>query len=114
MWHNHATILGTGYILVTVSTIYDQTVHLTEEEYFRRTGQKVKSIQNVVEDPHIHMIGVGSSSVQDQASVIPDRVKCLHDLHKVVTTSKGLEVNDKLHFFKGDDAPAQQFERGTQ
>jgi len=57
------------------------------------------------------MIGVGSS-VEDQASVIPDRVECLHDLHKVVTTSKGLEVNHKLHFFKGD-APAQQFECGT-
>ena len=113
MWHDHATILGTGYILVTVNTIYNQAVHLTEEEYFRRTGQKVKSIQKLVEDPRIHMIGVGSSSVEDQASVIPDRVECLHDLHQVVTTSKGLEVNDKLHFFKGD-APAQQFERGTQ
>ena len=113
LWHDHATILGTGYILVTVGTIYDQGVHLNEEEYYRRTGKKVKNIQKLVEAPHIHIIGVGSSSVEDQASVLPDRVECLNDLHKVSTTSLGIPINDELRFFKGD-TPAQQFERGTQ
>ena len=113
LWHDHATILGTGYILVTVGTIYDQGVHLNEEEYYRRTGKEVKNIQKLVEAPHIHIIGVGSSSVEDQASVLPDRVECLNDLHKVSTTSLGIPINDELRFFKGD-TPAQQFERGTQ
>ena len=113
LWHDHATILGTGYILVTVGTIYDQGVHMNEEEYYRRTGKKVKSIQKLVEGPHIHIIGVGSSSAEDQASVLPDRVECLNDLNKVLTTGIGILINDELRFFK-DDTPAQQFERGTQ
>lgn len=102
-----------GFILVTVGTIYDQAVHMNEEECYTRTGKKVKSIQKLVEGPHIHIIGVGSSSAEDQASVLPDRVECLNDLHKVLTTSIGIPIIDELHFFKGD-TPAQQFERGTQ
>ena len=27
IWHDHATILGTGYVLVTVITIYDPAGH---------------------------------------------------------------------------------------
>ena len=37
----------------------------------------------------------------------------LNDLHKVLTTSIGIAMNDELCFLKGD-TPAQQYERGTQ
>ena len=86
---------------------------MNEEECYTRTGKKVKSIQKLVEGPHIHIIGVGSSSAKDQASVLADRVECLNDLHKVLTTSIGIPINDELRFFKGDTL-AQQFECGTQ
>ena len=58
------------------------------------------------------MIVLGSSSA-DQASIIPDRVDCLHDMAKPSTTSSGVVIHDELRFLKGD-TPAQQFERGTQ
>lgn len=55
----------------------------------------------------------GTSSVQDQASLIPDRVDYLEDLSQPLVTSNGVVVEDVLRFFKGD-TPAQSFERGTQ
>ena len=59
------------------------------------------------------ILDISSSSAKDQDSVLPDRVECLKDLNKVLTTGIGIPINDELCFFKGD-TPAQQFERGTQ
>ena len=115
IWHDHATILGTGYVLVTVNTIYDPAVHMSEEQYTCKTGKVVKCvrIQQLVEEPLIHIIAAGTSSIQDQASLIPDRVDCLEDLSQPLVSSNGVVVEDILRFFKGD-TPAQSFERGTQ
>ena len=115
IWHDHATILGTGYVLVTVNTVYDTAVHMSEDQYTCKTGKAVKCarIQQLVEEPLIHIIAAGTSSVQDQASLIPDRVDCLKDLSQPLVTSNGVVVEDVLRFFKGD-TPAQSFERGTQ
>ena len=33
VWHDHATILGTCFIMITINTIYDTAVFLTAEEY---------------------------------------------------------------------------------
>ena len=59
------------------------------------------------------MIAACSSSAEDQAALITDRLDCLSDLSKPLTASNGVPVHNELRFFKGD-APAQQFERGTQ
>ncbi len=39
MWHDHSTILQTGYILFAVSVVYDPAVFLTDEEYRQKTGK---------------------------------------------------------------------------
>ena len=112
-WHDHAKILGTGYLLITINTVYDTAQFMTEQEYKVKTGKDVSNIQAIVEKPHIYIIAAGSSSAEDQAAVIPDRTECLHDLTQVCISSKGIGITDTLRFFKGD-GPAKQFERGTQ
>lgn len=59
------------------------------------------------------MIAACSSSAEDQAALISDRLECLSDLSKPLEASNGVQVHDELRFFKGD-TPEQQFERGTQ
>jgi len=107
--HDHASILGTGFVLVTVGIIFDPTVFLTDVEYKAKV-RKVADIQQIVEEPNVIVLG---SSSADEASIIPDRVDCHLDMAKPSTTSSGVDIHDELRFLKGD-TPAQQFERGTQ
>ncbi len=89
MWHDHATILRNGFIMVTLHIVYDEAVFFTNEEYFDKTGKRL-NVQCEVEQPEIYLLVLGSSSVEDQATVIPDRVDCLFDLSTpvVMTNSK--------------------------
>ena len=57
------------------------------------------------------MLSLGSSSVEDQAALIGDRVERLADLSIPLDTEKG-EIKDTLCFFTGDH-PAAQFKQGT-
>lgn len=91
MWHDHATILRNGFIMVTLHRVYDAAVFFTNEEYFNKTGKRL-NVQCEVEKPEIYVLVLGSSSVEDQAIVIPDRVEYLSDLSTPVVTTNG-----KLH-----------------
>ena len=115
MWHDHSTILQTGYILFAVWVIYDPAVFYTQEYWKSLNPQKGNvHIQSLVEEPMIYMIAPSSSSPTDQLALVGDRTECLSELSKPVITSDGTtEINDCLRFFCGDK-PAQQFERGTQ
>ena len=44
MWHDHATILGKSNLLITVHTIYDPAVFLTDSEYEEK--YKTDSVSN--------------------------------------------------------------------
>ena len=96
-WHDHATILNHGFLMVTVHTLYDQAVHLTNQEYLNKTGKHL-NVQAEVEQPEVYMLAMGSSSVNDQASVIADRVECLHDLQRPIKTSNGM-LDDIWHAY---------------
>ena len=113
IWHDHASILGSGYILVTVGVIFDPAVFMSEAEYQVKTGKSLNDIQQIIEEPYIHMTAACSSSAEDQVALISDRLECLSDLSKPLKASNGVQVHNELCFFKGD-TPAQQFERGTQ
>ena len=43
VWHDHATILNNGLIMITVHVVYDKAMFLTNEEYYNRTGITVSS-----------------------------------------------------------------------
>ena len=96
-------VLSRGYILVTLSVIFDEAVFNDE----RKHGVK---LQEYVEQPEICM---SSSSVDDQAAIIPDRLECLSSLSQPLLSSNGVEINDILCFFMGDHK-AIAFEQGAQ
>lgn len=108
IWHDHSTILKTGYILFAVWVVYDPAVFFTDKECGIGSN-----IQETVEQPTIYMLAPSSSSPSDQLALIPDRVECLQELTNPLKSSNGITVLDRMRFFCGDK-PAQQFERGTQ
>ena len=59
-WHDHATILGRGYVLVTVSVIHNHAI-FTPGSYQ----------QSFIEEPEVHILGVSSSSPEDQWHLSP-------------------------------------------
>lgn len=101
LWHDHGTILHLG-----VHVAYDPALF---EEYEVKTG----CTSSLVETPTVYLLAAGSSSVEDQIAILQDRLDCLLDLSTEISSSNGVSICDKLHFFVGDH-PAQQFERGTQ
>ena len=111
IWHDHSTLLGKGYVMITAKIIYDKAVFKTRSEL----GAHVDSVQTITEQPQIHniMLAVCSSAVENQAALIGDRNSCISDLCIPLHDSRGTEVKDELVFFYGDKA-AQQVERGTQ
>lgn len=114
LWHDHSTILGKGYILMTVHVLYDSVVFLSQAEYESKTGTQIsRSIQAIVEEPEIYMLCLSGSSPSDQAATIADLLDCLPDLSRPVKSTSGISINDTLHFFIGDHS-AQAYERGSQ
>lgn len=81
-WHDHATILGHGYLLVTVSVMYSASC-------FKRN-----TCQAVIEEPEIHMIALSSSSAEDQVAY-----ECLEELNEVLYSSNEVPVKDVARFF---------------
>ena len=49
MWHDHATILKMGFLMITVHTLYDPAVFLTDEEYTQKGPNHLRvSVQSEV------------------------------------------------------------------
>lgn len=70
--------------MITVHVIYDPLVFYTEEEYQQLHPEDDTKIQSVIEQPSIHFLACGSSSGEDQAALIGDRLSCLDDLSRPV------------------------------
>lgn len=54
LWHDHSSILGAGYILMTVHVLYDPAVFLNNSEYKDRTGDSL-DVQEIVEEPELYI-----------------------------------------------------------
>ena len=70
--------------MVTVHTVYDPEVYLT------KMPKGTSSIQTIVEEPHLYLVALNSSSIEDQATIIPDSVSCLPDLNEPLVTESGI------------------------
>ena len=113
IWHDHATLLGHGYVLVTAKILYDTPVFKTNTE-IPPTSQ-VKDIQAFIDKPEVHILAMASSSAENQAGLITDRISCICNQNSKLTCSNGVLVQDRLMFFYGDKPPAAaQFEKGCQ
>ena len=77
-----------------VGVVYDPIVFKTESEVGR-------SVQEFVEEGEIHMVAHGSSTLADQATLIPDRLAELDGLADEVTSKSGVKVVDTAIFQRG-------------
>ena len=111
MWHDHGTILGQGYIFITVKVLYDPAIFLTKEEMDPHNPNL--NIQGIIEKPEVHIIGFSSAAHEQQTILIQDRVSCLKDSHVPIMSSNGIPVEDTILYFTGD-GPARNYERGVQ
>ena len=107
VWHDHSTILGKGYVAVTIKVLYDPAMFKSHSD--RNTA----AIQALIEEPEIHILAMSTSSVEHQAALISDRLHCINEINEPLQTKNGITIEDRLRFFMGDK-PAAQFERGTQ
>ena len=103
VWHDHSSLFSHGILALMVGVLYDPIVFFSESES--------PSIQEYVEEGEIHIVAHGSSSLSDQAYIIPERLAELDGLCEAVTTKNGIRIMDTLKFFKGGK-PAAQFEAG--
>ena len=109
LWHDHATLLGLGIVMITVHVVFDPAVFYTQSEWNDRS----LNLQSTIESPLIYMLCVSSSSAEDQAAFLQDRINCLNSLSDSIPASNEVPIVDNLRFFVSDH-PAKQFERGTQ
>lgn len=112
IWHDHSTLLGKGYVLITAKIVYDTAVFKSQNEIESEVSHAT-TIQREIEQPQLHILVVCSSSVEDQAALIRDRKECIQELSIPLQASNGVNITDELVFFYGDKA-AQQVERGAQ
>ena len=111
MWHDHSTVLSFGLVLVLVGVTYDPLTFYTDSEVPQNSQIGSTSLQEIVEQGDVHIFAHCSSTSCDQAGLIPGRVVCLESLSSPIVTSKGIPINDRLMFFKGDKQAAW-FEAG--
>ena len=78
LWHDHATPLGLGIVMITVHVVFDPAVFYTQSEWNDRS----LNLQSTIESPLIYMLCVSSSSAEDQAAFLQDRINCLNSLRQ--------------------------------
>ena len=88
MWHDHSSSASHGIIAVMVGVVYNPVLFLSESES--------PGVQKFIEEGEIHFIAHGSSSLADQACIIPERLAELEGLDEPLFTSGGVHVFDTL------------------
>ena len=61
IWHDHATLLGLGIVMITVHVVFYAAVFYTQSEWDRNGGEKI-DVQATIERPSLYMICAGSST----------------------------------------------------
>lgn len=82
--------------MITVHVMYDPNVFFTDAEYKQHHPDDTACIQSEVEQPEIHLVSAGSSSVEDQAALVGDRLSCIIKLKDPIQTESGIQVKFML------------------
>ena len=91
IWHDHSTLLGRGYVLITAKVIYDTAVFKSQHE-IESSQAHAHNIQSEIEQPQLHMLALCSSSVEDQAALIVDRKQCIQELSITLHATNGVPI----------------------
>ena len=109
-WHDGSSISNHSHLLMTVNTLCDQTIHMTDQEYEEKHKKKV-DVQSEIEKPYIYILA--RCPGDDHQLMYSDcRNEDIRGL-KYPTDADGCELNDVALFFHGD-GPAYQLEAGQQ
>ncbi|KAI8516476.1 AP-5 complex subunit zeta-1 [Branchiostoma belcheri] len=111
LWLDHSTILNTGYLLVTVHTLYDPAVYYTAKE-LEEQGRGQVDIQSEVEKPEVYLLARSRASIAEQLLYSDCQRSDLQSLSETVQY-KDNQVTDWMRCFIGD-GPAQWVEAGEQ
>ena len=110
-WHDGSTSDGHGYIVITISVMFDVAASFSDEEFLLKYGENV-CIQPVVEKSSLYIIGRCPSN--DQQLLDSDiHLQDISLFRETLETWDGIPIRDKMRIFKGD-SPARQFEAGLQ
>lgn len=55
-------------------------------------------MQAYIEEPEIHVLAINSSSIEDQAALISERMECIRELNTDLKTADNITISDKLLF----------------
>lgn len=110
VWLDNSCILNHGHHLIMVAAMYDPAFYLTSDE-MEVAGKGKLDVHNVVETPHIYILGRCTSSEAEKIAYSETRQEDLAEMKIKIPTEKRNEVRDIMRFFKGD-GPEQQFESG--
>jgi hypothetical protein len=92
IWSDHASILNSGHLLLTVKSIYDEKLYYNDREMFSLTG-KYYNVQELVETPNLYIFGCINDTIAGKLSYIESRLEDIKDLH-IPIKIKGKEVHD--------------------
>ena len=59
---DHSTILGHGYVLITVRAMHDRAVFKVQSEL--REHESFHNMQSFIEEPEIHLLAISSSETR--------------------------------------------------
>ncbi|XP_078657130.1 uncharacterized protein LOC144903155 [Branchiostoma floridae x Branchiostoma belcheri] len=115
VWEDSSGVSNHGHMVYMANDTYDPAIHLTDDEYFEKYGERI-NVQSHVERPCIYMIARCSSSDSDQLCYCEERRNCMYSMNSSVTVTangQSYETKDVMRFFKGD-LLAREFEAGQQ
>ena len=67
IWHDHSSLPLHGNLAVMVGVVYDSLVCKSESEVGR-------NVQEYIKEGEIHIVALGSSALEDQIALIPERL----------------------------------------
>ena len=107
IWGDNSTILNHGHILYLIQCLYDPAYFYTPEEMKAR-GYGDVDVAEIVERPHLYILGRCESKEVEQLAYVETRQECLDYLPYQVETSDGVKVNDVMWFLH-EDGPKENY-----
>lgn len=97
VWADHASILNSGHLLLTIKVIYSPTLFFTNQEMKEKTGKKV-DVQSLVERPSVYILL--SDTAWDKLTYVQTRLDDVKDLREPLLLD-GITIHDTIRFFHG-------------
>ena len=91
--------LGSGYLLMTVKTIYSNNVFYSNDEMIARGS--IINVQEIVESPELYLLGKTSDKLEEKLTYTETRMEDIVDLNTPLEID-GKVLCDELRFFTGE------------